>query len=126
MKEKLFAKGKALFRPLLLGAVAGFVNGLIGTGGGVILLLFSRGEGGRPGSRFGSTVAITAVFSLLSLFLYSRNDPLLWENAKVFLLPALAGGILGAHLLGRLPKKALGDLFAALTFLGGVLMLTSA
>lgn len=112
---------------LLLGGAAGFVNGLLGTGGGIILLfgglLLGKREKTDTRDLFAGTALVTMLLSTVSALLYFGHGKIDTAGLSPYLLPAVAGGATGAFLLDRLPTKALERLFALLTLVGGVLML---
>ena len=111
----------------LLGLVAGFLNGLLGAGGGIPLVmglsrLFSKKV--ANGRRF-FTTALTVMLplSLYSIHRYVQKAPLSNDLWKVMLLPALLGGAAGAWLLGKLSTKVIGRIFATVVALSGILLL---
>ena len=121
--------GKKLLLLSLGGILAGFCNGLLGAGGGIILVLFlSRLAGGDSESRRSVYANALCVMLPLSLLTFSRyagsgevsHIPITAE----FALGAVAGGLLGGALLGRLGGKAADRLFALLTLISGILMIT--
>ena len=97
---------------LAAGALAaGFLNGLLGAGGGVVLYFTLGAIGGARGSKENLVLSSTAIafYCLVSLYFYRGN--------------AALGGFAGAYLLRRIPQSAMRKLFAAVVILGGVLML---
>lgn len=107
-----------------LGAAAGAVNGLFGTGGGTVLVLSlpficPELEGGRL---FANVCAAILPVSLASALTYSSFSPpdvtAVWVGVG-----ALAGGTVGAVLLGKLKPVALKLIFSAVMAVSGVIML---
>jgi len=114
------------------GALAGFCNGLLGAGGGVILIiLLSRVlPQSSQGSRavYANALMVMSVLSCLTLFRYFSSDALgdsftLTGSAGV-LIGAAIGGAVGGILLGRLKGGRLGSIFAIATLISGILMIT--
>ena len=113
------------------GTLAGFCNGLLGAGGGIILVLFFGAllEGDREARRsvYANALCVMLPLSLFTLISYGKRgvfaSGLSTELETVYMLGAAAGGILGGILLGRLGGKALGRLFALLTLISGILMM---
>jgi len=112
---------------LLLGAAAvgaGFLNGLVGAGGG-ILLYFALGALYGRSTKENLILASVSVmfFCLVSLFFYRDNAALTVGNILAVGIPAMAGGVAGAFLLRKIPQAAMQKIFAAVILVGGVLML---
>ncbi len=118
---------KTTFLILLLGAIAGFLNGLLGAGGGIPLVLglsLLWGKKVANGKRFFTTaLAVMLPLSLYSVRRYGDALPLDGVQIFVIALPSFVGGAVGAWLLGRLPASALNRIFATVTALSGVFLL---
>ena len=118
---------KRMLPVALLGALSGFLNGLLGAGGGIPLLLGLRlffAKKVADGRRFFvTTLAVMLPLSLFSLYRYTAQAPFPCELFGAMLLPALAGGATGACLLRRLSTRVLNRIFATVTALSGILML---
>lgn len=112
---------------LLLGGAAGFVNGLLGTGGGILLLFGSyflnRGRKTDTRDLLASTALVTLILSAVSAVIYFLKGSVETASLPSYLIPALFGGALGAILLDRLPTRFLEKLFAVLVIVAGGLML---
>lgn len=104
---------------------AGFLNGLLGAGGGV-LLYFALGVlcGNDTKENLITTSVSVMFFSIVSLLFYSGNNTLDISKITTVCLPAAAGGICGALLLKRLPQTAIKQIFSIVLIVGGILMLT--
>ena len=117
---------------LLGGFLAGFCNGLLGAGGGIILVLvFSRLFGSDTEARrsiYANALLVMLPLSCLTLFRYlssdALTDKLTSSSGNSIVLGAILGGFLGGVVLGRLRGSRLKFLFAALTVLSGIIMLT--
>lgn len=110
---------------LALGAIgAGFLNGLLGAGGGIILYFVLGALYGR-GAKENLVLSSTAVmfFCLVSLFFYKGNAALTVRDILSVGIPAAAGGLVGALLLRKIPAHAMKKIFSAVIILGGILML---
>ena len=113
---------------LALGAIgAGFLNGLLGAGGGIILYFVLGALYGR-GAKENLVLSTTAVmfFCLVSLFFYKGNAALTVGDILRVGIPAAAGGLIGALLLQRIPAHAMKKIFSALIVVSGILMLVRA
>ena len=123
-------KGTHLLKylPLLLaiGLGAGFVNGLLGAGGGIIVVIGLRllfGKKVADGRSFYATaIAVMLPLSAVSAWQYIRVGHLTVAALGPLLLPALLGGVLGALLLRLLKPKLLGQIFAAVVLISGIVL----
>ena len=110
---------------LICGFAAGFCNGLLGAGGGILLVLSLGalfGKTAANGRRFFTTALIVMLpLSALSVRHYAAAGFSLPANPWPF-VGAAAGGVAGALLLGRLSAHALRRVFAAVILLSGVLL----
>lgn len=112
---------------LFCGLAAGMINGLLGTGGGIILVLgLSRiCSGTLPDRRdvCANALVVTLALTLLSTLLYIRSGNAPPADLSRFVLPGAVGGLVGGLLLGRITPHALGKLFAVLLVVSGIFML---
>lgn len=121
---KVFPKNG--FLPIAAGAVgAGFLNGLLGAGGGIILY-FCLAHAYKNEAKENLIVSSVSVmfFCLISLFFYKGNASLEMQNIVNICLPAATGGLLGAVILKRLSVTAVKKLFAAIMIMSGIITLT--
>jgi len=114
---------------LAAGIAAGFLNGLLGAGGGIILIYAlsamnrdTTPEGVRD--NFAATVACVIPMTALSALLYTANGTVQAGTFSSLLIPAAAGGAAGAFLLDKINTKLLKKIFAALVVFAGIRMLT--
>ncbi len=109
---------------LLAGGIAGALCGLLGSGGGIPLLLMLRHFlPEKPRACFAMCVTVMLGLALTTVWQYHREGMLAISASAPMLFPSVAGGVLGAKLLGRVSTKLLGRLFAILCLIGGVRML---
>ena len=123
----------------LTGVSAGLLNGLLGAAGGILLVaLLPRLT--PPAALYPPAVPlgmyherrdilatamtvmlpVSAVSGVFYWFGGIRPDPTL---LLLLVVPAAAGGLMGAKLLGKLPDRVLKKIFAALVVVAGVRML---
>ena len=109
----------------LLGVVAGFINGLLGSGGGVVLLLgmtwLRAGEEDKD--RFAGTALVMLILSSMSAAVYFGTGRVTASQAAGYLPSAALGGAIGAYCLDRIPTAWLNRLFALLVLVAGGMML---
>lgn len=115
-------------KTILVGAASGFINGLLGSGGGIIITyylsrLLSKSEK-RENGVFANAVATMLPVSVFSLALYYFKGLFEVDGQLVSLLPsALIGGVLGAFLLTKLRFGWVKVIFSALVTLSGIMMI---
>lgn len=111
--------GDCMLKLILLGILSGFINGLFGSGGGVIIVLgltlFLKSE-----KKKAHATAVMAVlcFSVISIFTYGIKGNVDWSVALTAGIAGIAGGAVGAYLLKKIPVKYVSKIF-------GILMLVS-
>ncbi len=111
----------------LSGLLAGFANGLLGAGGGIIVTFaLTRAYTHRDADTrdiFANVVAAMLPMTAVSAVIYALRGRLDMDAASPYLLPAILGGIIGALLLGRINTEWLKKIFALLVVVSGVRML---
>ena len=109
---------------LTAGLAAGFINGLAGTGAGVVfLLLFGFFGSGMTKTVFGVSMACVIPLSFVSLATYPPPDTEILPLLPWIFLFAVSGGFAGAWLQKKVPVKALKYTFALLVIWAGLRML---
>ena len=107
------------FLYIIAGALAGFVNGLFGTGGGLILVfLFTYLS--YPAHKIFATTNMTVLFLSFVSFIFYIKEGNFSTQSFFYFLPALAGGILGSFFLSRVKGSLLKKLFSLLIIIGGI------
>ncbi len=142
-----FLSGAKLVLLSISGIAAGVINGFLGSGGGVVLVivcsvLFSEKNSGigkmtapespenrkdlvpsDPKSCFASAVASILPMSAVSVVFYAVRGDIDILSYIEFPICAVFGGILGAFLTNKIPSSVLKTVFAALTVWAGIRML---
>lgn len=117
-------KEKGVLNKIFCGALIGGVNGLFGGGGGMIAVpLLSGAMGYKRKEAHATAIAIIAPVCAVSAFIYALFGFV--ELAVV--IPAsignVAGGLLGAKLLGKLPEAVVESVFIAVMLAAGIRLL---
>jgi hypothetical protein len=111
------------YKAALVGVIAGFVSGLLGIGGGVIvvpgLVLF---VGLNQYSGAATSVATIVGSSAAALYAFSGNGSVDWTAAAVVFIGAAIGAWVGASWMDRIPEHWLAGTFAAILALAAVRM----
>ncbi len=112
---------------LLVGLLAGAVNGLLGAGGGIIVVIGVSKIFGRHMSdkndAFTMALCVMLPVSVLSCTIYALRGNMRLDGFGIFIIPALIGGAVGGFLLGRLRTRFVKRLFAGLVVISGVLLI---
>lgn len=113
--------------PLLgIGMGAGFINGLLGAGGGILVVFGLRLLFGKKISNvhsfYASAIAVMLPLSALSAWQYARRGNLPSVSFGTLILPAILGGILGAWLLQKIAPRYMNRIFSAAVLIAGLFM----
>lgn len=109
------------------GLFAGIMNGLLGTGGGIVLvfllsyILGSETDDSRD--IYANAIAVVMPVSVVSLILYAIRGMITDSNFGIYIIPAVAGGLIGGILLGRIKTDLLKKMFAILVIYSGISMI---
>ncbi len=111
--------------PAFFGICAGFINGLAGTGGGIILVfylsyLMNKKSGYTPRDVFATVILSIIPMSVVSAYLYVSQNSVDIADSIPYILPGLSGGIIGALLLDRISVKLLKKIFAVMVLYAGI------
>ena len=109
------------------GLLAGFVNGLLGAGGGIIIVFaiskLLSDVLPHKNDIFANALCVMLPVSLLSCFIYGIKGNLSTEGFGIFVIPAVLGGIVGGLLLGKIGAAFLKRLFALLVIVSGIILI---
>lgn len=122
--KELLLKNDKLFA-LILGIAAllgGIVNGFLGTGGGIVLMLalglIPAADDSSVRDRFATVIAVILPLSVISAVTYGNK--LNFDAASKYILPGILGGIAGGFLLDKLSVKIVKRLFSLMVIWAGV------
>ncbi len=102
------------------GMLTGFVNGLLGAGGGMLAVPVLEKCGIEKKKAHASAVAVIMPLSLLSAVLYLINGSVTLSSAVKYIPWGLLGAAVGTFLLKRLPDKWLRRIFALFMIWAGI------
>ena len=106
---------------VLVGTVAGFLSGVFGIGGGILIvpgLIYVAGMDSRRAH--GTSLAAVLPISVASLVAYSRGGNVDWAVAAWLAAGAMTGAWIGTALLGVISKRKLAIVFSILLVVAGV------
>ena len=111
-------------RTYLPGMITGFINGLLGSGGGLVLLLFLKRSLKLPAHKAHATsLAVMLPLSALSASIYAgsaRGEAL---TALWLIIGAMIGGYAGARILKRIKQRHLGKILGVVLIFSALRML---
>lgn len=113
-----------LVRAVVVGVVAGFLSGLFGVGGGILIvpaLVMVMALDQRLAH--GTSLAAVLPIALSSTLGYAIGGKVDWPVAALIAAGAVAGAVIGTHALRVLPQTALAVCFAVLLALTAVRLL---
>lgn len=111
---------KSKIKPLLLGSAAGFINGLLGSGGGMIAVPALRTQGLEPQKAHATSIAVISPMCLLSAAIYLFRGDVCITDALPYLPAGAVGALIGALLLRKLPDTFLRKLFGGFALWAGL------
>jgi len=111
---------------VLIGFAAGFLSGLLGIGGGVVIvpcLFFIYHLVGGVSQPLllavGTSLATMAISSLIAMILYNRRHAIYWAVFKGLNIPLIVSSFLGVLTAYILPEKLLAKIFALIILVFG-------
>jgi uncharacterized protein len=113
-------------RIVVVGLLAGFLAGLFGVGGGILIvpgLVLAAGMGQRVAH--GTSLAAVLPISIASLVTYATHGNVDWAVAVWLSIGAVAGAVIGTKLLNILPHRTLGLLFAGVLIASAIRLFIS-
>ena len=125
------ASKNSKFLLILGGLGAGFLNGLLGAGGGILLvwvlgrILADSAQNSSELHRgvFANALATMLPISAVSAVTYALRGNLSISGASSYVVPAVLGGLFGAWLLDHLHGGTLRLIFSILMILSGILII---
>ena len=109
----------------LVGVAAGAVNGLVGSGAGIVLIYALRLVFPEKSERELFALSLSTVFfiTLSSAFFYGADGRYRLADFLPYALPAALGGIVGSLVLARINTAVLKKVFCGILIISGILML---
>lgn len=109
---------------ILVGAIAGFINGFFGAGGGLLLVPMLTLVGGADAKRaHATTLMCVLVMCSLSAVMYFIRGQLDFKLIALCSVGSLVGSLLGTKLLIKLKNNVIDLVFSLILICAGVLMI---
>lgn len=107
----------------LIGLAAGFLSGLLGVGGGIVLVPLMVAVVGFDQHRAHATsLAAIAVISLSGMAGFALGGDVVWWLGLVVAVGAVAGSTIGANTMGRMSPALLRGVFVVVLVIAGIRM----
>jgi uncharacterized membrane protein YfcA len=104
---------------LIIGLTAGLLNGLFGSGGGVVAVPLLEHSGIEQRKCHATSVVLIFVLSLVSVIMYAMKDKLEYKTALGFIPAGIVGAIVGAMVLKKINNDLLRRIF------GGIILISA-
>ena len=108
---------------LTFGLAIGFVNGLLGAGGGMIAVPLLKRAGLEQKSAHANAVAVILPISILSAVFYIIKDYVSISNALIYMPTGVIGALLGTYFLKKISALWLKRIFGFFMVYAGVRLL---
>ena len=109
---------------IVTGAIAGLVAGFLGVGGGIILVpMMVALLGFSQHKAHGTSLAVIIPIAIISAIVYALHGNMNWVLVAEIGSASVAGAIIGAKLMMRVPAYRLRQLFGVYTIAIGIFLL---
>ena len=118
---KIFTKNNII--TALLSLLTGFINGLLGAGGGMIAVPLLKKAGFSQKSAQENAIAVILPITVLSSIIYILNGYVELSHAIPYIPGGLLGAFLGTRFMKKISNKWLKRIFAAFMLFAGIRLL---
>lgn len=123
MGEFMKIKKYLNLKNILCGVGIGLVNGLLGSGGGMIAVPVLKNLGFSQSDAQANAIAVVLPISVMSVSLYLLNGYVSVNDALIYVPGGIAGALIGTFLLKKLSPVFLKKFFGAFMVFAGVRLL---
>jgi uncharacterized membrane protein YfcA len=112
------------FKLYILGFITGLINGVFGSGGGMIIvpaLVFILGL--KDYKAHATAISIILPISIISTIVYFFNNSIPLKISFLVMLGGLVGSFIGAKILNKIPAKILRKVFGCIIIYTAVRMI---
>lgn len=104
----------------ITGLVSGFVNGILGTGGGTVVVPSIELLGVDTKKSHSTAIAVILPITAVSAFMYFKQGNIDLKSTVILSVCGCVGGVIGAKFLKKIPSHYLKILFGASMIFGGI------
>ena len=112
-------------KKVLAGGISGFFNGLFGSGGGVVAVMFLRSIIGDEKKAHASATLMILIMSTVSFVLYALYGHVDWQMGLKLGPGGIIGALIGTFALKNIKNTKLKKLFGLVLAVSGAVMLLS-
>ena len=105
------------------GLCSGFFNGLFGSGGGVVAVLFLRKIVDDEKKAHATATLMILTLSIISLLYYKKYVEIPWNQGLMLVPGGLVGAFIGSRWLKNMETRQVRRLFGAVLAVSGAVML---
>ncbi|MBE6750288.1 MAG: sulfite exporter TauE/SafE family protein [Ruminococcaceae bacterium] len=117
------AKGKRNLSTVIYGLLIGTVNGLLGSGGGIVAVLALKRMGFDQKSAQQNAVAIILPITVFSAALYLMRGNVMLSDALPYIPTGILGAIIGSFIIKKISPKVLRVAFGIFMVYAGIRLL---
>ena len=118
---KMFSKKNTVF--VLWGAVIGFINGMLGSGGGMVAVPLLKKCGIEGKAAHSNAVAVILPITVISAAVYMLKGFVNFSDAAVFMPTGVIGALIGTKIIQKISVPLLNALFGGFMIYAGVRLL---
>ncbi len=108
---------------IFFGFLIGFINSLLGAGGGMIAVPLLRKSNLTQNEAHASAVAVILPLTIISASMYLSKGYVLFFDVFPFVAYGIAGAVVGALILKKVPSKLLKRIFGIFMIYVGIRMI---
>ena len=117
-------KDKGIGKKAAGGIISGFFNGLFGSGGGVVAVMFLRNILNDEKKAHASATLMILIMSTVSLVFYAIYGHVDWQTGFKLVPGGIIGAVVGTTLLKNIKNNKLKRLFGLVLVVSGMVMLS--
>ena len=104
----------------IIGIFAGFINGILGTGGGTIVVPCIEWLGVDTKKSHSTAISIILPITIVSAFFYFRQGNIDIKSTLILSASGCVGAVIGAKFLKKIPSAYLKIMFGVSMIAGGI------
>lgn len=105
------------------GALTGFINGMLGAGGGMVAVPVLERSGADAKEAHSGSIAVMLPLSLFSAAVYLHSEQVTFSDVLPYLPAGILGALGGVWLMNRISPALLHKIFGVFALWAGVRML---